>query len=82
MLMILMYWLLNYLITCHMHRSVIDQELTNLFSQKAVRFLFIHSTDTLIYIQEITIIFPTPNFVYDLSCFHFYKQQSRNGYFT
>jgi len=83
MIMILMYWLLNYRITWHIHRNVIDQERKNLFSQKQFVSLSVYSTDTLISVQKIIIRFSPPQTVYMiLQVSQFYKQQSRNGCLT
>jgi hypothetical protein len=69
-IIILMYWLLNYRIAWNIHRNVIDEELSNFFLQEAACFHFCsqHRYSHLSP-EDYNLFFSTSDFVHDPSSF-------------
>jgi len=84
MIVILMYWLLNYIITWHMQRNVIVQEVNNLFFTKSSSFPFLFRAQVLSFksrrLQFVFLHSILRTMIFQV--FQFYKQEPRNGYLT
>jgi hypothetical protein len=84
MIVILMYWLLIYIITWHMQRNVIDQEVNNLFFTKSSSFPFLFTAQVLSFksrrLQFVFLHSILRTMIFQV--FQFYEQEPRNGYLT